>query len=37
LVALVDVDDAPVGELIRGTECYDDQPGTLGVFLPAEE
>ena len=37
LVALVDVDDAPVGTLIRGTECYDDQPGTLGVFLPAEE
>lgn len=37
LVALVDVDDAPAGTLIRGTEWYDDQPGTLGVFLPAEE
>ena len=37
LVALVDVDDAPAGTLVRGTECYDDQPGTLGVFLPAEE
>lgn len=37
LVALVDVEDAPVGTLVRGTECYDDQPGTLGVFLPAEE
>jgi hypothetical protein len=37
LVALVDVDDAPVGTLVRGTECYDDQPGTLGVFLPVEE
>jgi hypothetical protein len=37
LVALVDVEDAPAGALVRGTECYDDQPGTLGVFLPAEE
>ena len=37
LVALVDVDDAPVGTLVRGTECYDEDPGTLGVFLPAEE
>jgi hypothetical protein len=22
---------------IRGEECYDDQPGSLGVFLPAKE
>ena len=22
---------------IRGYECYDDQPGSLGVFLPAEK
>ena len=36
LVALVDVEDAPAGTLVRGTECYDDQPGTLGVFLPTE-
>ncbi len=37
LAAMLHVDDAPVGTLVRGTECYDDQPGTLGVFLPAEE
>ena len=37
LAALVDVEDAPAGTLVRGTECYDDQPGTLGVFLPVEE
>lgn len=36
LVALMDVEDAPAGLLVRGTECYDDQPGTLGVFLRVE-
>lgn len=37
LVALVTVDDVPDGTPIRGTEYYDSQPGTIGVFLPAEE
>ena len=38
LVALEPVDRAPAWELsLRGTECYDDAPGTLGVFLPVKE
>ena len=38
LVALNTVDQVPEWELVlRGTECYDDAPGTLGVFLPAKE
>ena len=37
LVALIPVDDVPDGTPIRGTEYYDNQPGSIGVFLPAEE
>jgi hypothetical protein len=37
LVAFVHPNDLPVGTLIRGQEWYDEQPGTLGVFLPAVE
>jgi hypothetical protein len=35
LTALVTV--APHDALLHGFECYDDEPGTLGVFLPARE
>jgi hypothetical protein len=38
LVALETVAQAPSWELsLRGYECYDDAPGTLGVFLPVKE
>ncbi len=38
LVALETVDQAPDWNLsVRGYECYDDAPGTLGVFLPVKE
>ena len=37
LTALVSLDDVPDGALVRGTEYYDFKPGTVGVFLPAEE
>lgn len=37
LTALLTYDEVPVLTPIRGYETYDDQPGTLGVFLPAEE
>ena len=37
LVALVLPEDAPAGTVLRGYEYYDDQPGSLGAFLPAEE
>lgn len=37
LVALVLPDDVPSTTPVRGTETYDDKPGTLGVFLPAME
>lgn len=37
LTAVVTCEDAPVGTLIRGYEHYDDQPGTMGVFLPVDE
>lgn len=37
LTALVLPEDVPAGTLLRGYECYDDQPGTLGAFLPADE
>lgn len=37
LGALLTYDEVPVLTPIRGYETYDDQPGTLGVFLPAEE
>jgi hypothetical protein len=29
--------EAPVNSLLHGWEHYDDEPGTLGVFLPARE
>jgi hypothetical protein len=37
LVALVLPEDAPAGTVLRGYEYYDDQPGSLGAFLPADE
>lgn len=37
LGALLTYDEVPVLTPIRGRETYDDQPGSLGVFLPAEE
>jgi hypothetical protein len=37
LTALIRPEDVPAGTLLRGYECYDDQPGTLGAFLPADE
>ena len=37
LTALVTPDNLPVGTLLRGSEFYDDQPGSIGVFLPAVE
>lgn len=29
--------EAPVDSLLHGWEYYDEEPGTLGVFLPARE
>lgn len=29
--------EAPVGSSLHGWEYYDDEPGTMGVFLPARE
>lgn len=40
LVALTTTADAPANALLRGYECYDDLPGSIGVFtehLPAHE
>ena len=37
LTALILPEDAPPSAILRGYEHYDDQPGTLGAFLPAEE
>lgn len=37
LTALLTMDEVPPLTSIRGWETYDDQPGTPGVFLPAEE
>ena len=37
LTALVTPDTLPMGTLLRGSEYYDDQPGSIGVFLPAVE
>ena len=37
LTALVHPDSLPANTLIRGYEHYDDQPGSIGVFLPAVE
>ena len=38
LVALETLDQIPEWEFpTRGQECYDDVPGSMGVFLPAKE
>lgn len=37
LVALCLPSEAPFGTIVRGMEYYDDQPGTLGVFIPTKE
>ena len=38
MIALDMPEDLPLWEFpIRGYECYDDQPGSLGVFLPTEK
>lgn len=37
LTALMTMDEVPPLTSVRGWETYDDQPGALGVFLPAEE
>lgn len=36
LSALMLPEDAPHGTTLRGYEYYDDQPGTMGVFLPID-
>ena len=36
LTALIHVDDAPVGCVIRGHEYYDTIPGSIGIFLECE-
>lgn len=37
LCALLTYDEVPPLTAIRGWETYDDVPGSMGVFLPAEE
>ena len=37
LASLVHINDLPKGTLIRGIEYYDEQPGSIGVFIPAVE
>jgi ATP-dependent DNA ligase len=37
LTALLTYDEVPEDSLLHGWEYYDDQPGTLGVFLPVKE
>jgi hypothetical protein len=37
LTALLTYDEVPVLTPVRGWETYDETPGSLGVFLPAEE
>lgn len=37
LTALLSYDEVPTDALVRGWEVYDDEPGTVGVFLPAKE
>ena len=37
LTALLTYDEVPVLTPVLGWETYDEQPGSLGVFLPAEE
>ena len=36
LSALIPVDNAPYGTIVRGYEHYDNQSGTMGVFLPVD-
>lgn len=36
LSALILPEDVPYGTSLRGYECYDDKPGSVGVFLPAD-
>jgi hypothetical protein len=37
LTALISYDTVPFGTPVRGWEQYDERPGTMGVFLPADE
>lgn len=37
LTALLTYEEVPPTTLVRGWEHYDDEPGSLGVFLPAKE
>ena len=37
LTALLTYEEVPVLTPVRGWETYDEIPGSLGVFLPAEE
>ena len=37
MVALMTIDDAPVGTHVRGYEQYDGVPGTIGVYIPKLE
>ena len=37
LSVLLPIEDAPYGTPLRGHEHYNDQPGTIGIFLPADE
>jgi hypothetical protein len=37
LASVLTYEEVPVLTPVRGWESYDDKPGTLGVFLPAEE
>ena len=37
LTALISYEEVPEDTPIRGWETYDDMPGTMGVFIPADE
>lgn len=37
LTALISYDKVPSTTFVRGWEQYDERPGTVGVFLPADE
>lgn len=37
LTALLSYDDVPVDSTLHGWEYYDNEPATVGVFLPAKE
>jgi hypothetical protein len=37
MAALIGYDVVPEDTPIRGWETYDDMPGTMGVFIPADE